>query len=186
MDQRVYSYVQGTIYFYHSSDGRLLKYTHTISYRHMTNPERNWMYGYPSTGQLLLVLLCVVRITTHLHLVPNMRQQIGSALAHIRTCRLSVARPKSKPMLRWSLRHRLKWHFDQNTTFSIHENLSEYIVCEMAAILSRGRWVNHHFADPMQSSNPTIYKRHIWLDLLHFKPVKTISIDNGETSVCSK
>ena len=26
----------------------------------------------------------------------------------------------------------------------IHENASEYIVCEMAAILSRVRWVNEH------------------------------------------
>ena len=29
----------------------------------------------------------------------------------------------------------------------IHEKASENIVCEMAAILSRGRWVNHSGAE---------------------------------------
>ena len=34
-------------------------------------------------------------------------------------------------------------NFNQNVIFFIHENASENIVCEMAAILSTGRWVNH-------------------------------------------
>ena len=38
--------------------------------------------------------------------------------------------------------NKLKWHFNQNIKLFIHENASENIVCEMAAILSRGRWVN--------------------------------------------
>ena len=33
---------------------------------------------------------------------------------------------------------KLQWNFNQNMKFFIHENTSEYIVCEMAAILSRG------------------------------------------------
>ena len=50
-----------------------------------------------------------------------MCQWIGSALVQIMACCL----------------------FDnQNTKLFIHENASENIVCEMAAILSRGRWVN--------------------------------------------
>ena len=32
--------------------------------------------------------------------------------------------------------------FDQNTQLFFHGNASAYIVCEMAAILSKGRWVN--------------------------------------------
>ena len=40
-----------------------------------------------------------------------------------------------------TLRNRLKWSFNQNTS-SIHENASQYVVCEMVAILSRSRWVN--------------------------------------------
>ena len=35
-----------------------------------------------------------------------------------------------------------QWNFSQNTKFFIHENASENIICETAAILSRGRWVN--------------------------------------------
>ena len=33
-------------------------------------------------------------------------------------------------------------NFNQNTKTLIHENASENVVSEMAAILSRGRWVN--------------------------------------------
>ena len=38
--------------------------------------------------------------------------------------------------------NKLQWNFNQNTKLFIHANASEYIVFEMAAILSRGRWVN--------------------------------------------
>ena len=34
--------------------------------------------------------------------------------------------------------------FTQNTKLFIHEYAFENIVCEMAAILSRGRWVNDY------------------------------------------
>ena len=37
--------------------------------------------------------------------------------------------------------NKLQWNFIQNTEIFIHENASENIICEMAAILSRGRWV---------------------------------------------
>ena len=40
------------------------------------------------------------------------------------------------------LRNKLQWNFNQNIKLFIHENASENIVCEMAAILPRGRWVN--------------------------------------------
>ena len=42
----------------------------------------------------------------------------------------------------WPLRNKLKWTFNQNTKLFIHENASENTVCEMTAILSRGKWVN--------------------------------------------
>ena len=41
----------------------------------------------------------------------------------------------------WALRNKLQWNYNQNTKLVIHENASEN-VCEMTAILSRGRWVN--------------------------------------------
>ena len=42
----------------------------------------------------------------------------------------------------WILRDKSQWHFNQNTKLFTHENTFETIVCEMAAILSMGRWVN--------------------------------------------
>ena len=36
----------------------------------------------------------------------------------------------------------LQWKFNQNSTIFIQENAFENVVCKMAAILSRGRWVN--------------------------------------------
>ena len=41
----------------------------------------------------------------------------------------------------WILRNKLRWNLDQNTKLFIHKNASENIVCETAAIFSRGRWV---------------------------------------------
>ena len=60
-----------------------------------------------------------------------MPQGIGSALVQIMACRLFDTKPLSK----------LQWNFIQNTKLFVHRNSSENIVCEMAAILSRGRWV---------------------------------------------
>ena len=43
----------------------------------------------------------------------------------------------------WALMNKLQWNFNRNTKFFIHKNASENIVCEMAVILFRGRWVNN-------------------------------------------
>ena len=43
------------------------------------------------------------------------------------------------------LKNKLHWNLNQNTSLSIHENAYENIVCEIAAILSRGRWVKVGF-----------------------------------------
>ena len=45
-------------------------------------------------------------------------------------------------IVNWTLGNKLQWDFNQNTKISIHKNASEYIVCEMATILSRRKWVN--------------------------------------------
>ena len=42
----------------------------------------------------------------------------------------------------WTLRNKRRWNFNQNTKRFVHENASENVVFEMAAILSRGRRVN--------------------------------------------
>ena len=41
-------------------------------------------------------------------------------------------------VVNWTLRNQIQWNFDQNTRIVIHENASENIVGEMAAILPRG------------------------------------------------
>ena len=47
-------------------------------------------------------------------------------------------------IVNWTLRNKLQWKFNENIKLFIHENASENIVCEMAAILSGGGggWVN--------------------------------------------
>ena len=41
-------------------------------------------------------------------------------------------------IVNWTLRNKLQWNFDQNKDLFIQENAYENIVCDMAAILSRG------------------------------------------------
>ena len=68
-----------------------------------------------------------------------MRQWIGSALVQIMACRLFGAKPLSKPMLGYcQLDPKEQTWMKFDTKFFIHENASENIVCEMAAILSMG------------------------------------------------
>ena len=74
-----------------------------------------------------------------------MRHWIRSALVQIMAWRLFDAKPLSKPMLaivNWTLRNKLQWNFKQNTRLFINKNAFENIVCEIAVILSRERWVN--------------------------------------------
>ena len=44
-------------------------------------------------------------------------------------------------IVNWILSNTLQWKFHQNTKPFIHKNAPEHIVCKMAAILFRGRWV---------------------------------------------
>ena len=74
-----------------------------------------------------------------------MHQWTGSALVQIMACPLFGTKPLSKPMLGYCQldpMNKLQWKFSKNTQLFIHENAYENIVCEMAAILSQGRWVN--------------------------------------------
>ena len=75
------------------------------------------------------------------------RRWIGSALLQITVCRLFRTKPLSGETFRYSqelshgplvYRNKLQWNFNQNRKLFIHGNASEYIVCELAAILSRG------------------------------------------------
>ena len=82
---------------------------------------------------------------THLPLSPHICQWIGWALVQIMACRLFGTKLLSKPMLGYyqlDPYEQIKWILNQNTKVFIHKNASEYIVCEMTTILSRGQWVN--------------------------------------------
>ena len=86
-------------------------------------------------------------------------------------------------IVNWTLRNKLLQNFYENTKLFINENASENI-CEMANILSRGRWVNlktwpvsqvhafihtlwHHFTiQKLQLSNSIEKKRRKWRQLL--------------------
>ena len=73
-----------------------------------------------------------------------MRQWIGSALVQIMACLLWAPfhyLNQHLVIVNWTLRNKLQWNFNQNTKFCINANASENIVCEMVAILCRGRWV---------------------------------------------
>ena len=71
-----------------------------------------------------------------------MRQWTGSALAQIMAWRLYGAKPLSESMLAYCQSHpkqHVQWNFIWHLNIFIQENAFEHVVCEMVAILSRGR-----------------------------------------------
>ena len=60
-----------------------------------------------------------------------------------------------------AVRNKLQWNFNRNTKLFIHENASENIVCKIAVILSRGRWVNNGLWKPGVMT---------WKHFLHYYP----------------
>ena len=99
-------------------------------------------------SQLPKYLLSRVCTTINVNSSPQsaayVRRSIGSALLQIMVCRLFGTKPLSGQTFRYSQelspghRNKLQWNFYQNRKLFIHGNASWYIVCEMAAILSRG------------------------------------------------
>ena len=67
-----------------------------------------------------------------------MRQWTVSALIQVMACAILDI---------WTLRNKLQWNSDQSTKLFISDwNALENIVCELAAILPRGRWVNPYLS----------------------------------------
>ena len=89
-----------------------------------------------------------------------MRQWIGSALAQIMACRLFVAYCINNcwVIANRTLRNKVQWSLNQNAKLFIHGNAYENIVCEMAAILSRKRWVKVRYS--LKVSDGDIMKTH--------------------------
>ena len=70
-----------------------------------------------------------------------MHQRTQSALVQIMACHLNSAKPLPEPRFtycNWTLRNTFQWNSNQKTKIFIHENSSENIICEMAAILRGG------------------------------------------------
>ena len=82
------------------------------------------------------------------------RPWTGSALVQIMACHLNGATPLSEPV--WTYcqldpkEHISMKFYNWNSNVFIQENGFEHVVCKMAAMLSRGRWVN------------TVRKSHCW------------------------
>ena len=94
-----------------------------------------------------------------------MCQWIASSLVQIMACRLFSAKPLPEPMMTYCQlepSNKLQWNWDQNTKLFIHKNTFENFICEMAAILSRGRWVNMHL-DSITAMTVT-YQMSKWLE----------------------
>ena len=96
----------------------------------------------------LLSRVCTtINVNSSPHSAAYMRRWIESALLQIMVCRLSGTKQLSEQTFRYSqelspgplvYRNKLQWNFNQTRKLFNHGNASEYIVCEMAAILSRG------------------------------------------------
>ena len=71
----------------------------------------------------------VYRTNTGIGLSYNWKQPLAQAII-LNQCWVIV--------IMWTLTSQLQWNFNQNTYLFTHNKASENIVCEMAAILSRG------------------------------------------------
>ena len=74
-----------------------------------------------------------------------MRQWTVSALVQAMACRLFGAKPLPEPMLTYCQLEPCEqtcYNSNRNTKLFIQENAFGTVICELAAILSRGRWVN--------------------------------------------
>ena len=84
-----------------------------------------------------------------------LRQCFRSALVRIMACRSPIQNYLNQcwVIVNWTFSNKLQWNFNQTSKHFIHENASEYIVCKVAAISSRWRWVKDNiFVLPHQQT----------------------------------
>ena len=83
---------------------------------------------------------------THLPLVPHLcvsdSNQHWSRLWLVAYSAPSLYLNQCWVIVNWNLRNKLQWNLNLNTNLFIHKNVFRNVVCEMASILSRERWVN--------------------------------------------
>ena len=67
-------------------------------------------------------------------------------------------------IVNWTIRNKFQWNFNENNKFSIDVNASESIICEMAAILSKGRWVGNDFEHaPINTNGDLLHQIYSYL-----------------------
>ena len=130
---------------------------------------------------LLSHVCTTINVNSSPHSAAYVRRWIGSALLQIMVCRLIGTKPLSGQTFRYSqelspgplvYRNKLQWNFNQNRKLFIRGNASEYIVCEMTAILSGGggggggaNWTRmKHAVWPAKC----IVNTHVWINLYQF------------------
>ena len=111
----------------------------------------------------LLSRVCTtINVNSSPHSAAYMRRWIGSALLHVMVCRLFGTKPLSEQTFRYSQelspgplvdRNKLQWNLNQNRKLFIHGHASEYIVWEMAAILSRDGLTERELSMPSDHRN---------------------------------
>ena len=95
-----------------------------------------------------------------------MRRWTRSSLVQIIACRLFGAKPLTKPMLVYCQLEpyeKLQRNFNQYTELFIHETSTENIVCEMAAILFRGRWDKRY---------DVLFVYSVWCQVIHRQTIE--------------
>ena len=88
----------------------------------------------------------------------------GSALAQVMAwCVTALSHCLSQCwfIVNWTIRNKFQWNFNENNKFSIDVNASESIICEMAAILSKGRWVGNDFEHALSTQMVTYFIKYI-------------------------
>ena len=115
----------------------------------MNKSKHNTAYAYLMTYCISLsywaqvMLICVKTGTSH----------------HLNQCWLIV---------KWILRNKYQWHFNQNAKTSIEENTFEYGVCDMSPILLRGQFVKGICNSPSFQNSPSVFQNMVskWLATL--------------------
>ena len=119
--------------------------------------------------------LCYIFLT-HLPLVPHRSICLSELCKHwFRQLLVACSAPSNYLnqhwlIVNWTFRNRLQWNLNQNTKVFIHKNAFEYVVCEMAAILSRGDKLTWYTVHPMKYA-------HVFV-VLHLVVV-TLSVSRG-------
>ena len=116
------------VVFFYENELRNAKITTKWSIMHISNKTEQYVpLAYLKCSYEIAEARVLIYFSRHLNYIP---------LSEARLFAVLVDR---------TLRNKLQWIFNQNTKLLFYANASENTVCEMVAILSRGRWVKWHW-----------------------------------------